>query len=420
MTLISAPRAVGTNLSTLVTVWRQGKSKIKHLLSNASPETRTAHESTCTARESTCRVPYEIVEMIIAHTAHNLNTLKACSLTCRSWHTAAAPLLNYAFAFRWRGPVVITKPESLPKLHKQGLLDLFTTIRVDSFDGEFARFTPQAFSHRGLYHFSAFTKVHTLELRHVAIGLFVPGAELYFGHLSPTLRSITLIDSHCHPPQLSHFLSLFPNLDDVEIRNTSRWVAGTTAPDTELVPLSAPKLRGRLILHGFDLAETWTDLIALCGGLRFHYMDLLKSAKCAPILLEACAGTLETLRLHTRDVPPGKQFCTLPHWFHYGFELTEDISRFRPFRSIGAQSPPVSTNRGLVGSFLASKPPEYHHQGGLLDDHIPRVLRARCRPCGQCYDVFTRGSHAVRDIAQYEPGAALQVGFFVRGSAFRP
>ena len=50
------------------------------------------------------------------------------------------------------------------------------------------------------------------------------------------------------------------------------------------------------------LVETWTSLIASCGGLRFRYMDLWIVGGCAPVLLEACAKTLETLRFHVADL----------------------------------------------------------------------------------------------------------------------
>ena len=42
------------------------------------------------------------------------------------------------------------------------------------------------------------------------------------------------------------------------------------------------------------------DMIALFGGLRFRYMDLF-GVKCVQLLLDACAETLETLRLYPTD-----------------------------------------------------------------------------------------------------------------------
>ena len=42
------------------------------------------------------------------------------------------------------------------------------------------------------------------------------------------------------------------------------------------------------------------DMIALFGGLRFSHMDVNK-VECVQLLLDACATTLETLRLYPND-----------------------------------------------------------------------------------------------------------------------
>jgi len=99
---------------------------------------------------------------------------------------------------------------------------------------------------------------------------------------------------------LSYFLCLFPNLDDVDVERAFP-PAPTTVPFTELIPFSAPKLRGWLALYESSWVETWTRLITLCGGLRFRHMDLFNSKKCAPVLLGACAETLESIRMNVRD-----------------------------------------------------------------------------------------------------------------------
>ena len=52
------------------------------------------------------------------------------------------------------------------------------------------------------------------------------------------------------------------------------------------------------MLREFDSVESWTSLIASCGGLRFRYMDLWKVGGCASVLFEVCAETLETLGLY--------------------------------------------------------------------------------------------------------------------------
>jgi len=277
-------RTVGTNLSN-----GQRKHEINRLLGSTPPEIRTAYHSTH-------RLPYEIVGMIIAHLTRNLNALKACSLTCRSWYTVAVPHIHHTLTLRDK-----RRDESrcglkpLYALHGFGLAPLIKEIRVS---GKWpvlgAWFVPQALSPDGLRHFSAFANVQTLVLRAAQIDKFIPGIERYFGHFSSTLRSIVLVSPSCTPRQLSHFFSLFSNLDNIHITFPER-LFSATVPDTELVPFSAPKLGGRLELRGFYWTETWTNLIASCGGLRFHYMDLSWTRGCAPLLLGACAETLETL-----------------------------------------------------------------------------------------------------------------------------
>ena len=290
----SDPRAfpiLGTNISTqMVTVWHQGKARIYRLFSDPPPEARIAHESTC-------RIPHEITEMVLAHLVHDLNALKAFSLTCRSWYTVAAPHLHHTLTIGTNDPNVTRghlKP--LSKVYRLGLVPLVKELRVRQPMNVW--FVPQAFNRRNLRYFSAFANVQTLVLQWFQICHFFPGVEHYFEQFSPTLRFIVLSNLYCTPRQLSHFLSLFPNLDDIDIRHA---IASPPTNDTGLVPFSAPKPRGRLVLRYFHWAETWTDLIALCGGLRFRHADLRGSSSCAPTILAGCGETLETLRLQTTN-----------------------------------------------------------------------------------------------------------------------
>ena len=70
--------------------------------------------------------------------------------------------------------------------------------------------------------------------------------------------------------------------------------------DATLVPLSIPPLQGRLILTCLTREKLVREMIVLFGGLRFSYMDIFR-VKCAQLLLDACAETLETLRLYPVD-----------------------------------------------------------------------------------------------------------------------
>ena len=295
---LRALRAAGMNLSTQMRIaWRRGKANINRLLGNpplgVPLETHSAHGATSL-------LPYEIVEMIIAHIAHDLDALKACSSTCRSWYIAAVPHIHRTLTLT-DGTRSITHRELKPlsQLHQLGLIPLIKEIRVYQQRGNWL--APQAFSPGDLSCLSAFPNVQTLRLQYLEIPHFIPGIERYFGHFSSTLRSIALLEPAGTPRQLSYFLSLFPNLDNIAIWHTPTRPPNITTPGTELLPFSTPGLRGRLMLRQFDSAETWICLVALCGGLRFRYMNLCMVGGCAPLLFEACAETLETLRFHAAD-----------------------------------------------------------------------------------------------------------------------
>ena len=278
-----------------IVVWYRTKATISRLLRKAPPKTRFV-------QDLACRLPYEIVEMIIAHC--DFTTLKACSLACRSWYTVTIPHIHHTISLWGDVPTGVRcglKP--LSKLYALGLTPLIREIQV--FQGERGWFLPRAFRPRDLRHFSSFSRVHTLRIQRLDITRFIPELENYFAQFSPTLRAVALLEPVCKTPQeLSYFLSLFPNLDDVDIQ----WFSPFSSSDfkssdasTELVPFSNPTFRGRLLLHYTHPVEVWSYLIAGRGSLRFRSMDLREVGECGQILLEACADTLETLRIYTLD-----------------------------------------------------------------------------------------------------------------------
>ena len=280
--------------SRLACVWQRGKTKVNRLFGNTSPGINIT-------RESTCCFPYEIVEAIIDHLLRDRATLKACSLTCRSWYIAAVPHIHRSLLL---GNKRLAKPRGnlkpLSKLCDLNLTPFVKQITIRQWLSCYW-FTPQAFTPRDLRHFSAFTNVQTLKLENVDISSFVPVIECYFEHFSPTVRSITLWDPCCTPRQLSHFLSLFSNLNDIGVWGVSSRPPKTTFPDADLTQFSTPKLRGELGLSGSHWTETWRHLITSGGCLRFNCMNLYKAGDCARFLLDASTETLETLRFSPAD-----------------------------------------------------------------------------------------------------------------------
>ena len=227
-----------------------------------------------------------------------------CSLTCYSWYIAAVPHLHHTITFGDnRSGFAHGKLKQLSKLHELGLIPLVAEVRVFQSNDACPWFAPRAFSPRDLRYFSTFANVQKLKLDRVDISNFIPEVERYFGQFSATLQSIALIAPRCTPRQLSHFLSHFPNLDNLEIRVyfPPSPLSLPAIPDTELVPITTSKLRGQLVLASFREVKVWKDLITSCGGLQFHTTVLRNVANCAPVILEACSETLETLRFFPTD-----------------------------------------------------------------------------------------------------------------------
>ena len=267
-----------------------------------------------TPQSSAATLPLEIIEMIIAQLVHDIPRLRACSLTCYSWYIAAVPQLHHTFLtppdyhlflgdqrFAWAVP--------LPNMHKLGLLPLVKKFRIRR---RFIRdpphlFSPERFNCRTLHHFSALTNVQELVIDCLDIPSFIPEFHPYFGHFLPSVRSLVLEAPKGSCRQIIYFIGLFQHLDDLGLLYNPRDPQDESVDDPTLVPSFAPPLRGRLALTAFTKVDLLKDMIVLFRGIRFRHMDLY-DVHGVGILLDACAETLETLRLYPVDLGGKEHF----------------------------------------------------------------------------------------------------------------
>ena len=96
------------------------------------------------------------------------------------------------------------------------------------------------------------------------------------------------------------------------------------------------------------------------------------------------------------------------------------LRRLPRIRPIGTQSPSISTSGGLGNRFWPRRPPSYHRHGGILDHHIPCVLRTRYRPREHHSGTFTPGSCTIRRVARDGCSKTFQTGVFARGPRCSP
>ena len=243
--------------------------------------------------------------MIIAHLMYDTQSLTACATTCLAWYYAAAPHLHHTLVLRhWHPDPARKGLNPLPALAELGLLPLVKKVQFRSHASNNPWVTPTLFDPRSLHDFSALAHVHDLTIEDLYFPFFKKGVEKYFGHLSPTLRSVALTRPRCHPRQLLDFLRLFPRLDNVKIVNYGAMVKRRATPDTPHVPIVGP-FRGKLTIINLLEEGVLRDFVNASGRVRFISMDLNDVPE-MQLLLDACAETLETLRIYPNGV---LQFC---------------------------------------------------------------------------------------------------------------
>ena len=128
----------------------------------------------------------------------------------------------------------------------------------------------------------------------------MPRIQRYFRHFFPTVKSLLLKKPRGSRRQIIYFIGLFQHLQDLTLTYHEDNVQEEPVDDPTLVPLFTPPLQGFLkILHltGVGLLK---DMIDLFEGFQFRRM-LLHDVDGMPLLLDACAKTLETLALYPSD-----------------------------------------------------------------------------------------------------------------------
>lgn len=158
------------------------------------------------------------------------------------------------------------------------------------------------FNSRNMRYFRALTNLQYLVIEDLDFYSFAyMGFQNHFGHFSPTLRSVALIAPQGSCRRILDFLRLFPKLDDIKICGYRHDGRDHGSFDGFLTPIEGG-LRGELYLKNFYDQGLLRDIIVAFGGMRFTSMHL-EDVNGVPLLLKACADTLETVHVHSRVEP---------------------------------------------------------------------------------------------------------------------
>ena len=245
------------------------------------------------------KLPQELVDIIASFLIYDTGTLIACSMTSFVWYKTVVPHLHYTLTTDDEAVSIDNQwPKRLEISHNKPLHELLPHVGKICIRKPTLEFTPELLSKPTSSYFSAFRNVQELEIDRLQISKFMPWIEGYFENFTQTLRSLALSYPGGSSRQILYFVGLFPHLQDLKLCNLL-CVQERGAADSTPKPAHRLPLRGRLTLS-FVKEPFLKDMIKLLGGLRFRYMELF-TVHNGTLLLEACAETLETLRLYPAD-----------------------------------------------------------------------------------------------------------------------
>jgi len=185
-------------------------------------------------------LPYDIIFQVISHIDPcDTSTLSACSLTHSSWTLDAQRRRFHT--------VEIRKREDMRRWYEFHAKDRFIPcVRHLIYSGDKENpLTPHDFLDAYGGQFQSFDEVHTLELRHLAMGTFdLELFRLAFGHLGKTLKALLISDATLTLNTFLELLTIFPRLQSLGLDRFA------ITREYLQVPSELPPFRGTLNLSG--------------------------------------------------------------------------------------------------------------------------------------------------------------------------
>ena len=247
---------------------------------------QSQHYALC---QDTIHVPIEIIDEIVDY-LQDKRSLLNCALTSKSWasscrrHIFRDLELDYWSPFeRWCKSICAT-PNG-PHIHTR-------TLKIN--DEEFGS-TPF------LQHFNLFSNLRSLTINPSFRGRVLETISLpdTFGHLTDTLRSLSLLGVCCSPQTLMSLVTLFPHLENLELDHISLSIDGPKLPSHAL---ERRTLKGSLTVLD-NVPHNYKQFYPLLAEHDLQYremgvsgVDWLLDSPCNTCLVK-CSEQLESLSI---------------------------------------------------------------------------------------------------------------------------
>lgn len=247
--------------------------------------------------------------MIVDNLQDSPGDLRACSLTCRSWAHRSRKHLFKTISLKSREDickwaVAFTPSTTTPRTYMADPQKLVTTLRMG---------TNRALETNSLTLFTSHLRKFT-NVNHLALSNWHPSASLpsqspkfHFGHLAPSLRSLTLFKAKSvRAAPLLQFICMFPHLDDLEIRGLSfdrETDRNSRSLKQEHIARTVPSFSGHLSLSAHRRTNYCAGFLSALASIpvSFSSMSLLwihaSQFQDWTTLLGSSAATLKRLEL---------------------------------------------------------------------------------------------------------------------------
>ena len=262
-------------------------------------------------------LPQELVDHVMDVLYDDLQTLRACSLTCRAMFASTRRLIHQTLHLtRRKYDEVLTvngTEESillewdfkniagLNFMSHMAECDLLRYIRRVHIHNS-CTFTPNALLPH-LHHFRSLDRVHALIIEDYHAITWANYHKPFFIHLRPTITSLTLRRPFGHRQLVIQFALQFPNLENLCLEQPEgQWIGEYV--DVPVVVDQFPPLRGHLRLvdpeaelMGLGLIEFTRELGKEISFRSVELEGSFSGRSLAQRILNSCASTIEDLTI---------------------------------------------------------------------------------------------------------------------------
>ena len=261
-------------------------------------------------------LPQELVDEILTYLEDDFPSLMSCSKSCKALFCSARPLIYRTFCLTghavgtYRSGSLNRGGFDALRLAERAQVLQYTTRLVIRLGDEFV---PKNLQPHLLY-FHAMRGITSVTIHRLDVASFLPALDKWFGHIMPTLRSLTLIDARASTEDVFHLAFRFPLLQDLHLAEYSQPEYRPPRPHVPLELTISPPLNGSLKFLGTCPSNNLIQsLVTSPGGIHFHSVEVEDAEMISfQALIDACSKTIETITFSTR-LRESLRFCAISY-----------------------------------------------------------------------------------------------------------